>query len=245
MQFPGVMQTSFPYSPPPQGMGSPFNFNQQAQAQAQMNFRPNWATEMIETVKAMSKELGKLNTIENNSFWYQNICAEARIQGRGNGQLKTEKSCDFLGKEYEDQKKELQAAKSNISGLQKRFNDLEDKYKDYETKTSKRKKKKKQTFFYLESRSMRENSVFRDVPENVNGNCETVVNQFCFEKLNYLKPRSVPSFLTGFTESVESRNLNRVIFTQQWRKSTDTENEKKIGNLGTRKKLNLAVRPQL
>ena len=83
MQFPGAMQTSFPYSPPPQGMGAPFNFNQQAQAQ--MNFRPDWATEMIETVKAMSKELGKLSTIEKNSFWYQKICAELRIQGRGNG----------------------------------------------------------------------------------------------------------------------------------------------------------------
>ena len=48
------------------------------------------------------------------------------------GQLKNcEKPCDFLGKEYEDQKKELQTAKSNISGLQKRCNDLEDKCKDY------------------------------------------------------------------------------------------------------------------
>ena len=57
------------------------------------------------------------------------------------GQLKNcEKSCDFLGKEYEDQK-ELQTAKSNISGLQKRCNDLEDKCKDYETKNPKTHKK--------------------------------------------------------------------------------------------------------
>ena len=79
MQFPGAMQTLFPYSPPPQGMGSPFNLNQQAQAQAQMNFRPDWTTEMIETVKAMSKELEKLSTMGKNYFWYQNICAELRI----------------------------------------------------------------------------------------------------------------------------------------------------------------------
>ena len=62
MQFPGALQTSFPYSPPPQGMGAPYTFSQQTRAH--MNFRPDWATKLIETVNAMSKELGKLNTIE-------------------------------------------------------------------------------------------------------------------------------------------------------------------------------------
>ena len=55
------------------------------------------------------------------------------------GQFKNcEKSCDFLSEEYDDQKTELQAAKSNTSGLQKRCSEVEDKCRDYETKTSKR-----------------------------------------------------------------------------------------------------------
>ena len=108
MQFPGALQTSFPYSPPPQGMGAPYTFSQQTRAL--MNFRPDWATKLIETVNAMSKELGKLNTIEKKNkktlsgiqTSVQNLESKVEVM---DGQFKNcEKSCDFLSKEYDDQK---------------------------------------------------------------------------------------------------------------------------------------------
>ena len=96
------------------------------------------------------------------------------------GQLKScEKACDFLGKQYEDEKNELKTAKSNISGLQKRCSGLEVTCKDYEIKASKTHKK----LLDLESRNMCENFDFHGLPENVSENCEAVVKEFCVEKL--------------------------------------------------------------
>ena len=90
MQFQAPMQapmkTGYPYSPPPppiQGIHMPYNFSQQAQAQ--MNVKPDWATEMIDTVKAMSKELSKLSTTEKTlsgiKISVQNL--ESKVEGHG------------------------------------------------------------------------------------------------------------------------------------------------------------------
>ena len=130
------------------------------------------------------------------------------------GQLKNcEKACEFLGKQYEDQKNELKAAKSNISSLQKRCNDLEDTCKDYEMKASKTHKK----LLDLESRNMRENLVFHGLPENVGENCETVVKEFCVEKLK-LSATEVQAIVfdrvhrIGRADKVKSQNFAVNIF---------------------------------
>ena len=249
MQFQAPMQTGYPYSPPPPpvpGMGTPYNFNQQAQAQ--MNVKPDWATEMIDTVKAMSKELGKLSTIEKTlsgiKISVQNL--ESKVEGM-EGQLKScEKACDFLGKQYDDQKNELKTAKSNISGLQKRCNDLEVTCKDYEIKASKTHKK----LLDLESRNMRENLVFHGLPENVSENCEAVVKEFCVEKLKIPSIEVEAIVLDrvhriGRTDKVKPGAIRPIV--AKFHRYSEREKVRETGYQlkDTLKAENLSVRPQL
>ena len=251
MQFQSSVQPSFTYSPPPpplQGMGTPYNFSQQAPVQVQMNAKPEWATEMIDTVKAMSKELGKLSVIEKTlngiKVSVQNL--ESKVEGM-EGQLKNcEKACEFLGKQYEDQKNELKAAKSNISSLQKRCNDLEDTCKDYEMKASKTHKK----LLDLESRNMRENLVFHGLPENVGENCETVVKEFCVEKLK-LTATEVQAIVfdrvhrIGRADKVKPGAIRPIV--AKFHRYGEREKVREIGFglKDTLKSENMAVRPQL
>ena len=186
MQIPGSMQGTgqvpmqFQYSPTSQGMGAPYNFG--PQMPMQMNVKTDWANELTENMKQMSKELSKLSSIEKTlsgiKLSVSNL--ENKVETMDSKLINCEKSCSFLSKEYEDQKKELNAAKSNVSKLQKRRTDLESKCMEYESKSSKMHTK----LLDLESRNMRENLVFHGLPENVNEDCEAVVKTFCQEKLN-------------------------------------------------------------
>ena len=145
-----------------------------------MNVKPDWANELTENMKQMSKELSKLSSIEKTlsgiKLSVSNL--ENKVETMESKLINCEKSCSFLSKEYEDQKKEFNAAKSNVSKLQKRCTDLESKCLEHESKSF------KMHTLDLESRNMRENLVFHGLPENVNEDCEAVVKTFCQEKLN-------------------------------------------------------------
>ena len=142
MQIPGSMQGTgqvpmqFQYSPTSQGMGAPYNFG--PQMPMQMNVKPDWANELTENMKQMSKELSKLSSIEKTlsgiKLSVSNL--ENKVETMESKLINCEKSCSFLSKEYEDQKKEFNAAKSNVSKLQKRCTDLESKCMEYESKSS-------------------------------------------------------------------------------------------------------------
>ena len=213
-----------------------------------MNFKPDWANEMIESMKAMGKELGKLSIIEKTltgiKTSVQNLETKVEVM---EGQMKNcEKACDFLGKAYEDQKNELKTAKSNISGLQKRCDDLEDTCKDYETKASKTHKK----LLDLESRSMRENLVFHGLRENVSEDCEAVVKEFCVEKLKIIKTE-VDAIVfdrvhrIGRVDKIKPGAIRPIV--AKFHRYSERERVREIG-YEMKDKLrgeNLAVRPQL
>ena len=246
MQMQGNMQPpmTFPYSPPPQGMGAPMNFGSQMQS----NYKPEWANELINSVNQMGKELGKLNSIEKtlSSIKLTVTNLETKVGAMESKLNNCEKSCDFLSKEYEEQKKELKSAKSNISGLQKRCNDLESKCEEYEKKGSKLNKK----LLDLESRSMRENLVFHGLPESPNENCETMVKQFCHNKLALDEAEANAMILDrvhriGRPEKQRPGGARPIV--AKFHRFSDRE---KIRELGFEKKdalraENLAVKPQL
>ena len=250
MQIPGTQAPpppmTFQYSPTSQGMAAPFNFGQQMQMQ--MNTKPEWANELTENMKLMSKELGKLGNIEKTlsgiKLSVSNL--ENKVEAMESKLVNCEKSCSFLSKEYDTQKKDLSAAKTNISTLQKRCTELESKCQDYENKSSKMHSK----LLDLESRNMRENLVFHGIPENVSENCEEIVKQFCHEKLAMLESEVKDIVLDrvhriGRIEKLKPNAIRPIV--AKFHRYSDREKVRQLGFelKDALKGENKAVRPQL
>ena len=113
-------------------------------------------------------------------------------------------------------------------------------------KTQKRIKK----LLDLESRRMRENLVFHCLPENVNENCEAVVKQFCFEKLN-MPETEVRAIVfdrvhrIGRIEKTKPGAIRQIV--AKFHRYSEREKVRETGyeKKDALKEANLAVRPQL
>ena len=68
MSFPGNMQSPLQTQPqqPQQPMMFQYSPSQQSNPQMNFNFKPIWATEILDNMKEMKKELSKLGRIEKS-----------------------------------------------------------------------------------------------------------------------------------------------------------------------------------
>ena len=183
MQVPSNMM--YPYFPPPvqgtggagAGGGSPMVMSMGPQPM----YKPDWATELISEVKQMSKELGKLSTIEKTlaSISTKINSLESKVNLVETQVNSCEKACSFLSNQYEDHRKELSDAKSQISSLKSKCESMESKSKEHQAESAKLQRK----VLDLESRSMRDNLVFHGLPESTPEDCESLVKTLLKEEL--------------------------------------------------------------
>ena len=144
---------------------------------------PSWATELMNDIKHIKLSLGKLDEIEKtvNMINLKVSDLETKVHTIDSRVITVEKSCAFMDGENDDRKKELKAAKTEVTSLKSRCETLENKNKNYMEQCAKLGSKVTD----LESRSMRDNLLFYGVPEGGNTeNCELMIKNVMAEKLN-------------------------------------------------------------
>ena len=129
----------------------------------------------------MSKELGKLSTIEKTlgSISTKINSLESKVNLVETQVNSCEKACSFLSYQCEDHRKELLDAKSKISSLKSKCESMESKSKEHQAESAKLHRK----VLDLESRSMRDNLVFHSLPETTQEDWESLVKALLKEKL--------------------------------------------------------------
>lgn len=239
------------YSPPPQGDGPAMGMG----VGQVMNYKPDWAVELIESVKQVKTELGKLGGIEKS---LSNITLQISNLETKVGTVETkvnncEASCNFLSEKYQTQKKELEnartelkSAKTEVTGLKSRCDAIEVKSREHQAESSKFQRK----LYDLESRSMRENLVFNGLPETANENCEFLVKAFCQEKLQ-MESTEVNQIVfdrihrIGRLENLKPGNIRPIV--AKFHRYSERERVRQAGyeKRDALKRENLAVRAQL
>ena len=180
MPFPNTnMQTLM--QPPPPLMQYSFSPTQQPGSQMNFNFKPDWATVILENMKEMKKDLSKLGNIEKSlgNLTLKMNQLETKVSTMEPVVQNCEKSCTFLSSTYETQSKDLKNAQSEVKNLQKKFSDLTNQVNEQ----SKSKTKLEAKLTDLEARSMRENLIFNGKPETTNEDCEVKVKDFMIKEL--------------------------------------------------------------
>ena len=241
----------FPYSPPAQGAGAPMGMSMGQPP----NYKPEWATELIENVKQMGKDLSKLNSIEKtlSSISLKINSLETKVGVMETKVNNCETACNFLSDTYDEHKKDLETAKteiknakSEISGLKTRCDAIENRSREYQTESSKLQRK----VYELESRSMRDNLVFHGLPKSANENCDLLVKTFCKEKLE-MEATEVDRVVfdrihrIGRLENLRPGNIRPIV--AKFHRYNEREKVRQIGyeKRAALKGENMAVRPQL
>ena len=100
----------------------------------QVNYKPEWASELIDSVNQMRSELGKLSGIEKSlsSITLKLSNLESKVGTIENKVNNCKKACSFLSDKYETQKKDiekvqsdLKTSKTEIAGLKMRCDTIE------------------------------------------------------------------------------------------------------------------------
>ena len=180
MPFPNAnMQT--PMQPQPPMMPYSFSPTQQPGPQMNFNFKPDWATEILESMKEMKKDLSKLGNIEKSlsNLTLKMNQLETKVSTMEPVVQNCEKSCTFLSSTYETQSNDLKNAQSEVKNLQKKCSDLTNQVNEQ----SKSKTKLESKLTELEARSMRENLIFNGIPETTGEDCEFKVRDFMLKEL--------------------------------------------------------------
>ena len=181
VQMQGTLQNPMTFSsspPPPQSMVAQPGFT----PQVHMNYKPDWANELIENVRMVKQEIGKLSGIEKtlSSINMKVINLETKVNNMETQLGSCDKACSFLSDEYDKHKKELESTKNTVSDLKKKCGELEAKTVEHQNERSKLNRK----ILDLEARSMRDNLIFHGLPEIVGENCDNVVKNFCRYQLD-------------------------------------------------------------
>lgn len=239
------------YSPPPQGPGPTMGMG----VGQSMNYKPEWAVELIESMKQVKTELGKLGGIEkslsNITLQISNLETKVgTVEAKVNN---CEASCNFLSEKYENQKKELESAKTElktakteVTNLKSRCDTMEAKSREHQAESSKFQRK----LYDLETRSMRENLVFHGLPETANENCELLVKAFCQEKLQ-MDPTEVNRVVfdrihrLGRLDNLKPGNIRPIV--AKFHRYSERERVRQAGydKRDALKQDNMAVRAQL
>lgn len=121
-----MKSTPVMYSPTSQGPATNPIVNP---AMNQMSFRPDWASELIDSVNSIKKDMGKLTNIEKSlstlSLKFTNL--ETKVSTMEQSVTNCETSCTFLSASFDDQKKNINTCNENVERLRKNVKDLESK----------------------------------------------------------------------------------------------------------------------
>ena len=167
---------------------------------------PGWAMELINDVKQIKLSMGKLDEIEKtvNMINMKVSDLETKVNTIDSRVIHVEKACAFMDGENDDRKKELKAAKTEVTNLKSRCETLEKNNQSYREQCAKLDSKVTD----LEARSMRDNLLFYGVPEGGNTeNCELLVKQFIEMKLGI---QDVGSIILDRVHRVGNASNNKI-----------------------------------
>ena len=271
MQFPPPQAQQLSYqsnvqTPPPTQVQSqvhmpmqlPYSPSQQSSQMSNTNYsfqyRPDWATEILDNMKEMKNELSKLSGIEKSLV---NLTIKFSKLENKVGAMETvvnncEQSCTFLSSVYDTQSAELKDTKNNLKEAKESIQSLRQKCVNLEQKMddeAKNKIKLESKVTDLEARSMRENLLFHGIPESHNENCELLIKQFMAAELK-IEHEIVDAMVLDRVHRIgryaKGPNFVRPIVAK-FHKYTDRERVRELGynmrdELQAKK---LAIKPQL
>ncbi|KAL4236556.1 hypothetical protein ACF0H5_004941 [Mactra antiquata] len=124
---------------------------------------PEWARVLIEDVRHIKEFMPKIESLQQsiNLINVRTTTAETKIKTLETKNAEASESLQFLGKEYEDQKKQLEKYKQQVNKLQNKCENLESIVQEHKLKEIKFQEK----IWDLESRSMQNNLIFYGLDE--------------------------------------------------------------------------------
>ena len=162
---------------------------------------PEWASQLINDVKAIKTQVSKTEDVQNT---VNQICVrikdlETNVTSIDSRLFTVENSCTFIGKQYDDHKREIDDAKSKLKSLKGTCDQLEKKTKSLESEKSSLEAK----LTDLEYRSMRDNLMFY-VWLNMRTKTANMSSKISSQMIwTFHEPGT--SHLTGFTGSIYPR----------------------------------------
>lgn len=143
----------------------------------------------MDTCLSKLDKLDKLDQIENSVRKMSSRIEtfENRLTKNESAISSVERSASFISEQYEDIKTEREAEKVKIKVLDKKVTEAKtetDELKSALIEMKKLNSELKEEVLDLKSRSMRDNLIFRNIPEVQNENTEEVLTQFLSEKMN-------------------------------------------------------------
>ena len=150
---------------------------------------PDWAAKLISDVKAIKSRVSKIEDVQKT---VNQICVriqdlETNVTSIDSRLSTVENSCSFIGKQYDDHKKELTDTKSKLNSLKGTCAQLENKTKSLESDKSNLEAK----LVDLEYRSMRDNLMFYGVAEQDGEDCEYVIKNMIQDNLDLPRARNI------------------------------------------------------
>ena len=132
--------------------------------------------------KAIKTQVSKIEDVQKT---INQICVrikdlETNVTSIDSRLSTVENSCTFIGKQYDDHKREIDDAKSKLKSLKGTCDQLEKKTKSLESEKSSLEVK----LTDLEYRSMRDNLMFYGVAEHENEDCEYVIKNIIADNLD-------------------------------------------------------------
>ena len=143
---------------------------------------PGWVSELIEDVKQIKLSMTKLDQTERtvNMINMKMSDLKVKVNYIEPRVTEVEKSCSFIGRENDDQKKELEKARSEMGRLRTEYTNMQSDANVLNVKNGALKAKVTD----LESRSMRDNLLFYGITERgQHENCEGLVKEVCVDTL--------------------------------------------------------------
>ena len=153
------------------------------------NQPPEWATVLMNDVKAIKTQVSKIENIEKTMNQMCGKIKDLEVNvGNIDKRLSTvETSCSFISSQHDDHKRELETAKRELKKMKTTCDSLEKNPKTLQNDKSTLESKLND----LEYRSMRDNLMFYGVPEQENEDCDNRIKALISEKLELSQAGSI------------------------------------------------------
>lgn len=173
----GTQQT--PYNP--QFTQSPPSFMSQILGTPVGTPIPQWASALMEDVKSIKQSVSKLEAVEKtvNLINQKFVDLEVKVSDIDKRVTEVERSCSFVGAQFETNSSEIGRAREEIFIIEKSCKDFEKQFKKIDSEMQSLNNRMTDS----ESRSMRNNLIFYGITEKASEDCEKLVKDFINEKL--------------------------------------------------------------
>lgn len=147
---------------------------------------PTWATELLDNIKELKNVLPTIDQINRTvtDIKSRMVNLEEKVKVIDHRVTEVEKSCSFVGGQFDEHTKNLNSAKSTIYSLQKQCAFLQQNVQTLNDQNA----KQRNELIDLKSRSMRDNLLFYGIPEvgttDKPENCEELVKNMCKETID-------------------------------------------------------------